>query len=211
MTTTAEKIKVMQAFENGAKIQYKTRSQSDNMWSDWNLQHAGEPAWGWDVYDYRIKPDNPKPLECFLPVVAIGCAPAYVYFSQEEASRVTDGDLITMREVTPQDEQDRLDARRYRQAKKLPMDVMEAIARSRSDSWDAQIDNEMGGIMITAIRWRDAKQAHHDHENPSKSCYENGAVLCSDGSGMWRVLQVQYALRYQGEPTGESDWVDVKL
>jgi hypothetical protein len=48
---TKDKIKVMQAYENGKKIQLKNESID---WSDWT--RSKEPDWNWGLVDYRIKP-----------------------------------------------------------------------------------------------------------------------------------------------------------
>ena len=50
---TAEKIAVMQAFEDGEKIEYRIVNGVD-----WKLM--GQPEWDWVYGDYRIKPE-PKP------------------------------------------------------------------------------------------------------------------------------------------------------
>jgi len=51
---TAEKIVVMQAFEDGKEIEYFC----DESTSPWRV--TNNPEWCWDSCDYRIKPD-PKP------------------------------------------------------------------------------------------------------------------------------------------------------
>ena len=56
MTTTAEKIKVMQAFEDGVEIQ--SMSRRSLVWCDTPL-----PSWDWSDNNYRIKPPDPKSLE----------------------------------------------------------------------------------------------------------------------------------------------------
>lgn len=64
MTTTAEKIKVMQAFENGECIQQKFKSESDICWrGDWCKSSDSEPNWDWQALDYRVKP---KPREIWV-------------------------------------------------------------------------------------------------------------------------------------------------
>jgi len=50
MTTTAEKIEIMQAYENGKAIEYK--GKNSEMWIPNEC-----PTWGWDMCDYRIKPE----------------------------------------------------------------------------------------------------------------------------------------------------------
>lgn len=56
MTTTAEKIAVMQAFEEGKAIQYKPSMAADVAG---NWARSLGPLWNWDRYSYRIKP-QPK-------------------------------------------------------------------------------------------------------------------------------------------------------
>lgn len=56
MMTTAEKIKVMQAYEDGKQIQKVTRGEED--WKDWDV--SWEPTWNWDTFDYRVKPEEVK-------------------------------------------------------------------------------------------------------------------------------------------------------
>ena len=53
MTTTAEKIKVMQAFEDGAEIEWHNGSQ-------WVSREA--PEWNWCDCDYRIAPKPPATI-----------------------------------------------------------------------------------------------------------------------------------------------------
>ena len=62
MKTTAEKIKIMQAFEDGKKIQWK---YLDNK----NWGKVVTPIWDWNRCDYRIKPETkyrPYELEEFI-------------------------------------------------------------------------------------------------------------------------------------------------
>jgi hypothetical protein len=49
--TTAEKIAVMQAFEDGKEIQFRNNSRPDS-WID-----CPNPAWNWEMTDYRVKPE----------------------------------------------------------------------------------------------------------------------------------------------------------
>ena len=53
MKTTAEMIKIMQAFQDGKSIQVMERGDPTETWN--NLIH-GKPTWNWFIYDYRIKP-----------------------------------------------------------------------------------------------------------------------------------------------------------
>lgn len=51
MKTTKEKIAIMQAFEDGKKIELY--SKTDNVWYS-----ATSPDWNWAICDYRIKPEH---------------------------------------------------------------------------------------------------------------------------------------------------------
>lgn len=53
--TTAEKIAVMQAFEDGKQIEFRRSFNNNNVWID-----CGGPVWNWDIYEYRIKPEEKK-------------------------------------------------------------------------------------------------------------------------------------------------------
>lgn len=54
MKTTKEKIEVMQAFEDGKKIEYYRYDSYDNAWFP-----TENPTWDWLNYDYRVK-EEPK-------------------------------------------------------------------------------------------------------------------------------------------------------
>lgn len=59
--TTAEKIAVMQAYEDGKQIQTRTNLFKNNLFkSDWVDMNI-EPSWDWVINDYRIKPEVKKP------------------------------------------------------------------------------------------------------------------------------------------------------
>jgi len=50
MSTTQEKIAVMQAFIDGAAIESRSRSEAD-CW-----MRLGDPCWNWEMCEYRVKP-----------------------------------------------------------------------------------------------------------------------------------------------------------
>lgn len=50
--TTAEKIAVMQAFEQGKKIEFR----KDPGRGEWTP--TGNPTWNWAFFEYRIRPDS---------------------------------------------------------------------------------------------------------------------------------------------------------
>lgn len=57
MTTTAEKIAIMQSFDAGKRIE--CRENLDDKKEDWFVIH--QPLWDWCHTDYRISPNQPKP------------------------------------------------------------------------------------------------------------------------------------------------------
>lgn len=73
MTTTQEKIKVMQAFCEGKAIQYR-KKDSLNQWYNVGV----EPIWDWNQVDYRIKPE---PRVIYVNEYAEGLA--HVHFNSE--------------------------------------------------------------------------------------------------------------------------------
>ena len=58
--TTKEKIAVMQAYEKGKQIQYRGKHNTlvEDDWED----TCFTPDWNWAVFDYRIKPEEEKPV-----------------------------------------------------------------------------------------------------------------------------------------------------
>jgi len=54
--TTKEMIAVMQAYEEGKKIQCKYLREEEDCWCDCNIPH-----WNWHVFYYRVKPEEEKP------------------------------------------------------------------------------------------------------------------------------------------------------
>lgn len=59
MTTLAEKIAVMQAYERGEKIEFRQHRGKD----DW--KRVTSPVWDWSVCDYRVAAENqPIDLTC---------------------------------------------------------------------------------------------------------------------------------------------------
>ena len=56
--TTKEKIEVMQAYEEGKQIQIRAIRINKSDWVD----SYGEPNWDWDFFEYRIKPEEEKPV-----------------------------------------------------------------------------------------------------------------------------------------------------
>lgn len=52
MTTTQEKIAVMQAHVDGKKIEFRLR-HTDNNWEPVVPEYK---AWNWSIYEFRIKP-----------------------------------------------------------------------------------------------------------------------------------------------------------
>lgn len=58
MSTTAEKISIMQAFEDGQKIEYY------GVAGKW--LRASTPNWDWETLDFRIKLEQVKPREFWI-------------------------------------------------------------------------------------------------------------------------------------------------
>jgi hypothetical protein len=59
MSTLKEKIAVMQAFADGKEIQSYDLIDDDGLgWRD--LDRKSGPAWNWGLYDYRVKPREPR-------------------------------------------------------------------------------------------------------------------------------------------------------
>jgi len=56
MTTTAEKIAIMQAYVDGKTIEVRMRKYSDRY--EW--LHITVPSWDWSNCAYRVKPEPPK-------------------------------------------------------------------------------------------------------------------------------------------------------
>ena len=83
MSTTQEKIAVMQAFVNGEKVQF-----ADDR-SKWLDLLALNPSWNWDEYDYRIKP---IPVECWIRVFGDREIGSVTFSSKAEFERIA-GDL----------------------------------------------------------------------------------------------------------------------
>ena len=53
MSTTAQKIEIMQAFADGKTIEYKCKGH--DRWGE-----ARTPQWNWSANDFRIKPEPPR-------------------------------------------------------------------------------------------------------------------------------------------------------
>jgi len=85
MSTTAEKIAVMQAFERGERIQVCNGGMG--AWS----HECKRPLWNWEHCDYRIAP---KPREWYAWVNECG------YISDGRCGYSPDWKKIKVREVT---------------------------------------------------------------------------------------------------------------
>lgn len=59
--TTAEKIVVMQAYEDGKAIECKPQRSSE--WKDMSACTPSTPVWNWEICSYRIKPEVQETLE----------------------------------------------------------------------------------------------------------------------------------------------------
>lgn len=67
MTTEVaiQRARILQAWANGAKIQYRLLGQGDDetAWKD-----AQEPTFNWKDYEWRIKPVTPAPDDFYICV-----------------------------------------------------------------------------------------------------------------------------------------------
>ena len=59
--TIQDKIKVMQHFADGGKIEFRRLNSPE--WGLWGLTE--DPMWDWSNYNYRIKQEQPKTKEVF--------------------------------------------------------------------------------------------------------------------------------------------------
>jgi len=59
--TTREMIKVMEAYERGEDVQYKSKIFNDNMFVDITT----DPIWNWAKNNYRIKPKEAKMITLY--------------------------------------------------------------------------------------------------------------------------------------------------
>lgn len=65
MSTTAEKVAVMQAAIKGEKTEWRKRGRQDA----WATSHDDNLAWNWEANEYRVKP---KPREFVIALDADG-------------------------------------------------------------------------------------------------------------------------------------------
>lgn len=124
MTTTAEKI-------------YHLRKRIDNL-SDW-LADLGEQIDKLEA-EQNIEPADQEPLECWVNVYEDEIE-SFLKKGAAELGAVCGQPVrttIRMREVTPQDEQDRKDAARYRFLKDNKTMVFNSTKK-----WDEMIDKEI--------------------------------------------------------------------
>ncbi len=114
-------IEVSKAALEGQEIECFEYNGANKSWHQANCV-----CWNWRDYDYRIKPPDPELLECYINVVDVGTDPLdgtkalQAYWTKEEAIEPVYGGPtrtqagVLMRQVTPQMEQNDLDAARYR-------------------------------------------------------------------------------------------------
>lgn len=62
--TTAEKIAVMQAYEDGEEIEFKIKADANSAWL--SVGCTNEFEWNWFSFDYRVKP-KPAPIPMTIP------------------------------------------------------------------------------------------------------------------------------------------------
>jgi len=93
MSTTAEKIAVMQAYDRGERVQMQTAG-ADGPWFDIDIS-----LWNWRDCDYRI---IPRKVECWAVIDRSGHF-IDAYLTKEHAMTCSHGKdrrVIKMREVT---------------------------------------------------------------------------------------------------------------
>jgi len=69
MTTTTEMIRVMQAYEDSKRIEFRPSQENACGANEWGVLDY-EPRWNWHLYDYRVAPESKKvgePFELELP------------------------------------------------------------------------------------------------------------------------------------------------
>jgi len=76
MSTTKEKIEIMQAFEDGKTVE--CRGESSGIWGKVAVPN---PLWNWPDCEYRIKPE---PIECWVNVLDADIC-STVFQSQKDA------------------------------------------------------------------------------------------------------------------------------
>jgi len=67
MTSTEEKIEIMQAYEDAKIVEYSTQLKTDTWYP---LSNKVDPTWNWDTFNYRIKPEPTK-----IPLTAADMTP----------------------------------------------------------------------------------------------------------------------------------------
>lgn len=126
-------IEVSKAALEGQEIECFEYNGANKSWHQANCV-----CWNWRDYDYRIKPPDPEPLECWVAHQdgnIIGASKS----EPEVAGRV---EKTFMREVTPQDKENELDAKRYRKLKDLHCATAPDWIYTPWQ-WDRQLDKAM--------------------------------------------------------------------
>ncbi len=144
MTTTAEKIKELE--ERGELLLTEKTRYGEA------VHHFIEEVAKLRKKINDAKPPGPEPLECWVNVWEDGDLMGPVHPTEDSALRHSDCNkshylhrAVEMREVTPQDEQDRKDAARYRYLKKAAQlcSTEAPIYMDSPDNWDERIDKAM--------------------------------------------------------------------
>ena len=81
MSTTAEKIEIMQWHEDGKQVE--CRNEFGAEWAE----VSSHPRWNWGDYDYRKKPE---PIECWVTVLD-GRVTSTVHMTEDAAIRCLEG------------------------------------------------------------------------------------------------------------------------
>lgn len=94
MSTLTEKIRVMECFDNGGKVQ--SYSYSQRRWHD-----DEKPTWNWQNCEFRIKPE-PLELWALLPAEGIGARHVCFTSSKKELTEQFNPEgyrVVKLREV----------------------------------------------------------------------------------------------------------------
>ena len=135
MTTTADKIaQIKRALENMQEWLGKIASDIERL-----------------EKEHNVKPPDPEPMEFWTSFCRDNPrAATYLHLTKEEADKwpvPTDRDWVRIhvRQVTPQDEQDRKDAARYRYWRAVFLEQHKFLVEHvcGTDGWDRRIDKAM--------------------------------------------------------------------
>lgn len=90
MKTLQEKIAVMQAAADGKEIQWMEAGTDDN-WVTLSAKAIGTQDWNWEVFDFRVKPREPKVI--YVNEYA-GSSVDYAYYQKSDADYAARGPVL---------------------------------------------------------------------------------------------------------------------